>query len=580
MPSSAARGRAATLVCALACSARVALAQDPFGSDLGDPGYGTRPAPGGARPRPQQQGGSKKPDEAPETHAASGADDRLVTPGGEPTLPDDPLAIPAEVAKVLGSDLTLDEPSLGRSGALDRRFYGVLYEESNDTGYRFRSTFPPFWFERVQPSLTDPTKPDRASLFGLYYNRRSAEHSDDVLFPIFWNMRDPESRTTVVGPWMQHVSPQRSDHWLAPLYFWGKNAEGGGYTIIPPLLTYLQHSAESGFNLVGPWFCSWKGGSSCNSDTATDIDLGIAPLYFAGQDEFSEYRLIPPLLHYHNRDKRELTSVDIWGPVYYKQGEERSSLHIFPFYYSLWGRDERHTTLFPFFHYGHKGSSSLLINPLFAYANSELGYETFITWGYARYRGKTELDMITPLFWSYRDPEIGLDQKLLLPFYFSRTSPRENSHVVFPFYANFERKGLSQSTWITPLFQHTTDMRGWSTNLHPFFYFGRDGYDTHTVIAPFFWDFASRSSRTTIGFPLYWRFAEGNHTSQLIGNVYYSEQRVRQGLDWQVHIFPLLSFGETPDGHWWNVLYGLAGYERRGSMTRLKTFWIPIPLSE
>ena len=91
---------------------------------------------------------------------------------------------------------------------------------------------------------------------------------------------------------------------------------------------------------------------------------------------------------------------------------------------------------------------------------------------------------------------------------------------------------------------------------------------------------SSRSSRTTIGFPLYWRFAEGNHTSQLIGNVYYSEQRVRQGVDWQVHIFPLLSFGATPDGHWWNVLYGLAGYERRGSMTRLKTFWIPIPLSE
>jgi hypothetical protein len=100
------------------------------------------------------------------------------------------------------------------------------------------------------------------------------------------------------------------------------------------------------------------------------------------------------------------------------------------------------------------------------------------------------------------------------------------------------------------------------------------------VVAPFFWDFASRSSRTTIGFPLYWRFAEDNHTSQLIGNVYYSEQRVRQGLDWQVHVFPFFSYGETPDGHWWNVLYGLAGYERRGSMTKLRTFWIPIPLSE
>jgi hypothetical protein len=55
---------------------------------------------------------------------------------------------------------------------------------------------------------------------------------------------------------------------------------------------------------------------------------------------------------------------------------------------------------------------------------------------------------------------------------------------------------------------------------------------------------------------------------------------VRQGLDWQVHVFPFFSYGETPDGHWWNVLYGLAGYERRGSMTKLRTFWVPIPLSE
>ena len=435
------------------------------------------------------------------------------------------------------------------------------------------------WFERVQPSLKDPSTPDRASLFGLYYNRRSAERADDILFPLFWNMRDQDGRTTVIGPWAQRVAPDRSDHWLAPLYFWGKRPEGG-YLIIPPLLTYLNHDAAGGFNLIGPAFCSWNGGSSCDSETAKELDRGIAPLYFSGHDELSEYRLIPPLLHYHSVDKREESSVDIWGPVYRKHTEEIDALHVFPLYYSLWGKDERHTTLFPFFHVGHKGAASLLINPLFAYGKSELGYETLITWGYARYRGKTELDMITPLFWHYRDPEVGLDQKLLLPFYFSRTGPREDSQVIFPFYANIERKGLSQSTWITPFFEHSTGLRGWSTSIYPLLFFGRDGFDTHTVIAPFFWDFAGRSSRTTIGFPLYWRFAEDNHVSQLIGNVYYSERKVPQGLDWQIHIFPLFSYGETPDGHFWNVLYGLAGYERRGSMTQLKTFWVPIPLSD
>ena len=575
MLSRAARLRAAALVwLSVAFWALTGAAQDPFGGDMGGPspggGFGGAPK---AKPK-----GPPKPSDQPETHAASGAGDHLVTPGGEPTLPEDPLALPDAIAQRVGTDARLDEPRIENDDTLKRRFYGVLYEESQANGYRFRTSFPPLWFERMQPSLTDPTKPDRASLFGLYYNRRSAERADDILFPVFWNFRDSESRTTVVGPWVQRVAPDRGDHWLAPLYFWGRRP-GGGYLVLPPLLTYLNHDADSGFNLVGLWYCSWSGGDSCNGSTAKRLDRGLAPFYFGGQSEESEYRLIPPLLHYHSLDKREQSSLDIYGPVYRKHTEKRDALHVFPLYFSLWGEDERHTTLFPFFHYGHQGDSTLLINPLFALANSELGYSTFITWGYARYRGKTELDMITPLFWNYEDPEIGLSQKLLFPLYFSRVSPRENTHVLFPLFANVERRGLSQTTWVTPLFQHSTDLHGWFTNIYPILFVGRDGYDTHTVIAPIFWDFASRSSRTTIGFPLYWRFAQENKVSQLIGNVYYSEHKSRQGNDWQVHIFPLFSYGETPDGHFWNVLYGLAGYERHGSATKVRTLWIPIPLS-
>ena len=42
-------------------------------------------------------------------------------------------------------------------------------------------------------------------------------------------------------------------------------------------------------------------------------------------------------------------------------------------------------------------------------------------------QGCTELDMVTPLYWDYRDPDIGLRQRMLLPFLFTRTSPRETS---------------------------------------------------------------------------------------------------------------------------------------------------------
>jgi hypothetical protein len=187
--------------------------------------------------------------------------------------------------------------------------------------------------------------------------------------------------------------------------------------------------------------------------------------------------------------------------------------------------------------------------------------------------------MITPLYWHFRDPDIGLDQKFLFPFLYTSQSPRGSSFAFFPFWGHFEKYALSETTWITPFFQHTHDLRGWSTNIHPILYLGRDGRHTHTVVAPFFWDFASPSSRATVGFPLFWRFSDLDSVSQLVGNVYYHERKLRQGLDWEVHIFPAFSYGETPDGHWWNLLYGLAGYTRRGSMTKLRTLWIPIELS-
>ena len=83
-----------------------------------------------------------------------------------------------------------------------------------------------------------------------------------------------------------------------------------------------------------------------------------------------------------------------------------------------------------------------------------------------------------------------------------------------------------------------------------------------------------------MGFPLFWRFDDGTAVTQLLGNTYYHERKLKQGLDWEFHFFPAFSYGETPDGHWWKVLYGLAGYTRKGTMTKMYAGWIPFTLSE
>lgn len=537
-------------------------------------------APLGAAPQPGKGGGAPPPSgDQPETHAAPGGSDSTLPEGNEPSLPENPLEMTEETKKTIGSDG--DATTLGTDGSTsEREFYGLYYNEKAGE-YRYRVAFP-FWAERLQPSAEDPKIQDRASVYGgLYYQRRAAGAKDDVLFPIAWNLQNPleKSRTTIVGPFVNRRTPEETDDWLAPLYMTGTRKDGG-YTIIPPLLTGLTSDAEGGLNVIGPAFCSWKGGADCDTRSASDIDLGIVPFYFFGQNQHRVYEVIPPLFHYYNYTERSRSWVNIYGPYYREHTEKRELFHLLPFYWSIEGENERHTTVAPFFHYGYKGKENLLITPLFLNKNGEDGSNTFVTWGYARHRGRTELDMITPLFWHHREPSIGLDRKLLLPFLYTNTSPREATTTFFPFWSYRERYGVSESLWVTPLFNYQKFIQGWSVSLLPSFFFGKDGNSSHSVVAPFFFDFASPRNRTTIGLPFYFRSSDLDSVMQVIGPVYYSERRYKNGLDWQIHLLPLFSYGQTPDGHFWNVLFGLTGYTRAGSSSTLRALWVPIQLSE
>src|SRR5690349_19069583 len=96
-----------------------------FGS--GGPGAGG----GGEKKKPK-----KDPNE-PETHAATGAGDTVVAPGGEPTLPDEPLKLKPRTRARIGSDLDADSEEQGRGRKTEMRFYGPYYEERSDK-YAFK----------------------------------------------------------------------------------------------------------------------------------------------------------------------------------------------------------------------------------------------------------------------------------------------------------------------------------------------------------------------------------------------------------------------------------------------------------
>lgn len=528
---------------------------------------------GQMQPPPGKSSGPKKDPNQPETHAAPGSGDETIpkTTTGEPQLPDNPLEIDEATKKRLGSSAEEGDVTVPST----KPKYTVIppYFEEQRKDYRFRTVFP-FWLERKLPG-------DTVTHAGLvYHQRRSAKQDADVVFPFFWRWREDQDRTTIVGPVGHHAGPSGTDTFVAPFVFHGTRKDGG-YLNIPPLLTFLKTDKHGGRSIVGPGYCFWKGGQTCNPETADSIDYGLFPFFFAGKDEQTRYEIAPPLLHYYRYTEIDQSWLNVWGPVVRAHWTGLDAFHVAPLFFHLWGKNEDHVTIPPLlFHIGHKGNEKLLVTPLFLNRQGPKGEKTFVTWGYARHRGRTELDMITPFYWRMHDPDIGQTKHLLFPFFYRNQGPRDNDLAFFPFYAHFRRYGLRDTTWVTPFVQHTTSITGWETNIHPLVYIGRDRQHSHTVVAPFFWDFVTPTSRTTVGFPFYWRIADQTSTTQVVLNTYYSEKKLRNGTDWTFHLLPIFSYGETPNGHHWDVLFGLAGYKRRGAETTMKLFWVPIKLSE
>lgn len=520
-------------------------------------------------------------------------DDGAPTAAGPPTMvhpvlgpPKQPLEISPEVRERIGSDHDGDPPS--PTGTVSRRFLPYYEERRGD--YRMR-LLPPLWLEHSRGlesgAGTSARTEKTESLYGLvYYRRRSLKLDMDVLFPLAWRVRDDKTHAFVLGPIAHREAPGEHDNWLAPLVFSGKRPHGG-YLHLPWLLATTHVNEKGAFTLAGPFF---------RDRTGEDVDWGVAPFVFRGDNGDLDgarktYTLIPPLLTYHRTDELGESSRTVVGPLVYDQDPKRRAIDLLPFFYRIDGRPEKkgvsehHTTLFPLFHYGKSDEQTLFvlpgylrrvtpdvntaITPIFTHSTTRHGATSF-----------TAVGPIVPFGFTYRDRDIDLHAWAIAPFYYQSDSPRGHDFLT-PLFGRFETYGTSRSYWFFPTITASQDLHGWSTNVYPIAYVGRSNDATHTVLAPVLWDFASPRGRTSIVFPAFWRFADTDDKSvvQVAANTLYMQKRVRGGIDWQFHLLPAISFGAEPRGHFWNLLFGLAGYQRKGSYARIRAFWIPIQVA-
>jgi hypothetical protein len=510
-------------------------------------------------------------------------------PIAEPNIPApaDPLAMPDGVEERIGTDYDGRPPS--PVGETHFQLLPIPQERRGD--YRLRLV-PPLYLEHsrgLDPSTgaTTPQTDTQRLIALMFYQRRSPKLDADVLFPAFWRVRDRDNHVLVLGPIAHREAPQEHDNWLAPLVFEGSRKDGG-YLHVPPLLLTSHWNEKGAFTLFGPYF---------RDRTEKDVDWGLAPFIFRGDNGDEDgarrtYTLIPPLLYFHNDHELDESKLTVVGPVIARSNPKRSIFDVAPLFFSINGRPETggvkeaHYTLFPLFHYGKDPDQTLFVLPGYLRRVTKT-VDTMLTpfYSHATTRnGATSLTLagpILPVYYRSTDVDVGYSALGIFPFFYHSSSPTGRTFAV-PLFARSEQYNVSRTYWIFPTIVVDNSVTGWEVDVHPLVYVGREKTSTHTVLAPIFWDFASTKSRTTIAFPLYWRFADTQDgtITQIAANTLYREKRAVGGTDWQFHLLPLFSYGQSPQGSWWNVLFGLMGYDHDGPITKIKAFWIPITVAD
>jgi hypothetical protein len=579
------RARALPVALALLAAVFVTIVTTPAFAQARPPGGGqggaTQTRPTRNKPVGPQRGGPGDDDDQQGPSPSA-------RPGGEPTVqtPQDPLAVPDAIKEKIGTDFDGTPPQ--PEGQSHRQY--LPYYENRKGDFRLRLV-PPLFLEQTRgldpETGAETPHTDTERLTGLlFYQRRSPQLDADILFPAFWRVRERQNHVLVLGPLAHREAPQEHDNWIAPILFEGKRKDGGYFHSLP-LLTTSHWGEKSAFTLVGPYF---------RDRTLRDVDWGIVPFVFHGDNGDLDgarktYTLIPPAFYFHRERELDESKFTVVGPVIAESTPKRSILDVAPFFFSIRGKPETggvkesHTTLFPLFHYGSGPEKSLFILPGYIRRVTKTA-DTLITpfFSHATTRSNatalTVVGPVLPIYYRNTDIDVGYSATGVFPFYYGSSSPKGRAFLV-PLFGRFESYNLSRTYWVFPNIVYTRDVTGWETDIHPLVYVGREKSSSHTVLAPIFWDFASPKGRTTVGFPVYWRFADTTlgTVTQIAGNTLYRERRVSGGTDWQFHLLPVFSYGQSPSGYWWNVLFGLAGYDRDGDKSTIKAFWLPITVS-
>ncbi|MCZ6689492.1 MAG: hypothetical protein O7H41_07820 [Planctomycetota bacterium] len=364
-------------------------------------------------------------------------------------------------------------------------------------------------------------------LFPLLYNRRVGEgdaaRGMTMVFPLYYDFREPDSRLTMLLPLFGSYS-EGEDHtrYVFPTYLDMKRGDRS-YLHAWPFFGHHQVGDDyDRYFFLAPFFSY----TSDRRNESWGIDF-LWPLfsYKRGKDSAS-LRLVPLAWYDRSLDSSSLVIFPFW---WQSKGPDSSHFFLFPFYgeerrgetfkrqFFLGGtyvrtvdkeKDlERHDILYPLFTHEREGERTLTaVRPLFWREKSPDSSRT----------------ILLPLFWHQRDR----DRSLFLSLAYSRGVVEGQSrwdNVLGFLYHRSQVGARTSQDILFPLIHTTSGPDESRIQVRPFFWHSREGSRGSTTLLPFYHHSWGPGREAFNIFPFYTRIdrSDGTKITSVLGPLYY-----------------------------------------------------------
>jgi hypothetical protein len=388
-----------------------------------------------------------------------------------------------------------------------------------------------------------------------WFHLRRPTWQFDTLFPIWWSGRDEKAGTAfkMLVPFFywQGAGHGRASMWVSPLGGYSRDDDARSRTLaLLPLLTFWRHDPEGQIRIITPLFVQHR---SYTEESRTNL-YGLL-LYLRSDPKGTTRALLP--FFWRFRDAETGATATALLPLFARRDGPRdttTAVGALPVLWAYWRNFKGggwSAGLFPFAFFGsNAGRSHAVVAPLF--------------WHWAGARDSTTV--VAPFFYWHRDDRGHAGGvPLLLTFFGARDG--DSYAIQFPLYWHFTSARAESSTTATPLGYYHRDRDGWSLGVGPIvplFYAREGGKRSHAVLFPVFWHFRDdEAQRTTTVVLNFWHSRWGDRTTTALFPLLYFSQGARPDGETETTraIFPLFYYHRDP---WKTVLVTPVGFSARG----------------